>query len=162
MRCLRFSVGSRSLAIDLSWVREVCPMVRLNPVPGAPAWLRGLMDYHGTLLPAADLGALLGEAPVATTVGARILLLEGAIDGTESGRRALFGLLVDHVDAPATLERSGSWSAQAGLPDLPFLHEVASDGPRAVLVLDAGRLASQHAGLLQGSAGLAPLPGRVP
>jgi chemotaxis-related protein WspB len=131
-------------------------------VPGAPPWLRGLLDHHGSLVPSVDLGLLLGGSPVEPTVGARILLLEGAIDGSSSGRRALFGVLVDRVDAPMTLDRDGSWSAPDGLPELSFIREIATMERREVLVLDAARLAGQHAGLLQGSATLAIASGRAP
>jgi chemotaxis-related protein WspB len=151
MRCLRFRVGDRELAIDLAWVREVCPIVHLHAVPGAPAWLRGLFDYHGSLLPAADLGVLMGSEPIAARMGARLLLLEGPIEDAPGARRAAFGLLVDRVDTPDTLDRSGSWSAQAGLPGLPFLREVTGRPGQPVHLLDAGRLAATHASLLQGS-----------
>lgn len=137
-------------------------MVRLRSVPGAPVWLRGLLDYHGTLVPTADLGMLLGGTAVEPAIGARILLLEGAIDGSASGRRALFGVLVDRVDTPLTLERDGSWSTPDGLPEFSFIREVATMERQDILVLDAARLAGQHAGLLQGSAALAIAPGRGP
>jgi chemotaxis signal transduction protein len=117
----------------------------------APDWLRGLFDYHGTLLPAADLGVLLGGAPIEMRVGSRMLLLEGPMDGSPDARRAAFGLLVDRVDTPETLERSGSWSAAEGLPNLPFLREIVGGPGKPVHMLDAGRLAGAHAGLLQGS-----------
>lgn len=156
MRSLRFTVGARNLAVDLSWVREVCPIVHLKPVPQAPAWLRGLFDYHGALLPAADLGVLLGGAPVQARVGARMLLLEGPMDGVPEARHAAFGLLVDGVEAPTSLDRAGSWSALEGLPGLPFLREIATGDAQPVLVLDAARLAAVHAGLLQGPGAPAP------
>ncbi|MBM4006290.1 MAG: hypothetical protein FJ292_01795 [Planctomycetes bacterium] len=162
MRCLQFTVGARNLAVDLSWVREVCPMVRFREVPGAPPWIRGLLNYHGTLIPSVDLSMLLGGPAVEPTLGARILLLEGPIDGSAEGRRAVFGALVDTVDAPATLDRDGSWTARNGLPELPFIREVARVDHRDVLVLDAARLAAQHAGLLQGSSSLSTLPGSHP
>ncbi|MFM7806782.1 MAG: hypothetical protein ACKPEA_02480, partial [Planctomycetota bacterium] len=96
------------------------------------------------------------------TLGARILLLEGPIDGSAEGRRAVFGALVDTVDAPATLDRDGSWIARDGLPELPFIREVASVDRREILVLDAAHLAAQHSGLLQGSSSLSTLPGSLP
>jgi len=162
MRSLRFTVGARNLAVDLAWVREVCPIVDLKPVPQAPAWLRGLFDYHGTLLPAADLGLLLGGEPVQARVGSRMLLLEGPMDGVAEARHAAFGLLVDGVDSPATLDRSGSWSAPEGLPGLPFLREIATGQTQPVLVLDAARLAAVHAGLLHGPGTLAPRTHALP
>lgn len=162
MRSLRFSVGSRDLAVDLAWVREVCPIVHLQAVPRSPAWLRGLFDYHGTLLPAADLGVLLGGEPVQPRVGARMLLLEGAIDGAADGRRAAFGLLVERVDTPSELERAGSWTALEGLPGIPFVREFAAGAREPVLVLDAGRLAATHAPLLQGPGVLVISPSAHP
>lgn len=152
MRCLRFMVGARDLAVDLSWVREVCPVVRLRAMPGAPEWLRGLMDHHGVLVPVLDLGLLLGGSAVEPLVGARILLLEGPIDGSHDARHTLFGALVDAVDAPATLDRDGSWSAPGDLPVMPFVGEVARVGAQPVFVMDAGRLALHHAGLPRQSA----------
>ena len=158
MRCLRFTVGARDLAVNLAWVREVCPVVRLRPMPGAPEWLRGIMDHHGVLVPVLDLGVMLGGAGIESAIGARILLLEGPIGGSSDARHALFGVLVDAVDAPETLDRDGSWSVPEGLPGLPFLHEVARAGRGLVLVLDAGRLAGQHAALLLGAAPTPSLP----
>ena len=144
--------------MNLAWVREVCPLVRLRPMPGAPEWLRGLMDHHGVLVPVLDLGVMLGGTGIEPAVGARILLLEGPLGSTSDARHALFGALVDAVDAPVTLDRDGSWSVPDGLPGLPFLHEVARAGPGLVLVLDAGRLAGQHPALLQGAGSTPSLP----
>lgn len=151
-------VGTRDLAVDLSWVREVCPVVRLRAMPGAPDWLRGLMDHHGVLVPVLDLGVMLGGSAVEPLVGARILLLEGPIDGSHGARHTLFGALVDKVDAPVTLDREGSWSAPDGLPTVPFVGEVARVGAQQVFVMDAGRLAFHHAGLLQRSTLTRALP----
>jgi chemotaxis-related protein WspB len=157
MQALRFRIGDRTLAIDLRWIREVCPIVRLRPLPQAPAWLPGLFDYHGSLLPAVDGGIALGGEPVPAAIGARILLLHGAMDDRPEAPRATFGLLVDRVDGVATLDRDGgSWTARDGLPGLPFLREVVNQAGASVHLLDAARLASMHASLLEGPGMLAP------
>lgn len=156
MQALRFRIADRILAVDLRWVREVCPIVHLRPLPGAPAWLPGLLDYHGALLPVVDGGVALGGAPIDCHIGARILLLHGAMDDRPDAPRASFGLRVDLVDNPFALEREGTtWTAREGLPGIPFLREVVNQGDRIVLVLDAARLASMHASLLEGPAVLA-------
>jgi chemotaxis-related protein WspB len=146
MRILRLSVGSRNLAIDLRWVREVCPFVHLQPLPSAPAWLRGLCDYHGALLPVADMGALLDGQAIEPRIGARLVLLQGAIDGSPEGRLVAFGMLVDRVDGTDSLDRSGSWNAPEGLPGLPFVREVA--GVARTIVLDPAVMVRTHVELL--------------
>ena len=150
------------LAVDLRWVREVCPIVNLRPLPQAPTWMPGLFDYHGTLLPVVDGGIALGAAPVARNVGARMLLLHGAMDDRSDAPRATFALLVDLVDNLFEVQREGAtWTAREGLPGLPFLREVVNQGGTSVLMLDAARLASMHAALLEGPALLALAgPGR--
>lgn len=155
MQALRFRIGDRWLAIDVRWVREVCPYVPMQAVPGAPAWLRGLFDFHGSLLPAIDGGLLLGGEAVHARLGARLLLLQGAPPDRPDAPHVVFGLLVHAVEGVTTVERGEGWSPRDGLPTLPFLTEVARCDGRETLLLDAARLAVQHAGLLDGSGALA-------
>lgn len=163
MQALRFRIGDRTLAVDLRWVREVCPIVHLRPLPQAPAWLPGLFDYHGALLPVVDGGIALGGAAVGRNIGARILLLHGAMDDRPDAPRASLGLLVDLVHNLGEIEREGAtWTAREGLPGLPFLREVVNQGGESVIVLDAARLASMHASLLEGPAMLASLGNQRP
>ena len=156
MQALRFRIGDRVLAVDLRWVREVCPIVHLRALPQAPAWLPGLLDYHGSLVPVVDGSVALGGAPVDRRIGARILLLHGAMEERPESPRATFGLIVSLVDNLGTIDQAGAtWTAREGLPGLPFLREVVNQAGASVLMLDAARLASMHAALLEGPAMLA-------
>jgi chemotaxis-related protein WspB len=155
MRALRFQVLDRALAVDLRHVHEVCPAVRLKPVPAAPAWLAGLLDYHGQLLPAVDASVLLGGDPVPLAVGTRILLMRAPTQQAGDAPMATFGLVVHAVDGVLDVDHAECWTTRDGLPGLPFLTEVAQGDRRGVLVLDATRLAALHAGLLTGPAVLA-------
>lgn len=47
----------------LDHVVEVFAAVATAPLPGAPSFVRGLIDVHGTLVPVIDLRARLGLAP---------------------------------------------------------------------------------------------------
>lgn len=158
MRVLRFRIGDRWLAVDLTWVREVCPPARLRAVPGAPRWMPGLLDLHGTLVPTVDGGVLLGDAPVPVRVGARIIVLEGPLQGRPDAAQARFGLLASAVEGVSEVDRGGGWSAHGGLPGLGFLTEVIRSETGETLLLDAGLLAGEHAALLAGEPALS-LPG---
>jgi chemotaxis signal transduction protein len=151
MQALRFRIGDRALAMDLRWVREVCQPVTMRALPQSPAWLLGLFDFHGNLLPAVDGGSLLGGAPVQARLGSRLLLLHGSVDGSGTGACATFGLLVDSVEGVGAIDRGNAWSVREGLPGLPFVAEAVHGQGEPVLLLDAARLAVEHAGLLQGS-----------
>lgn len=139
------------MAVDLRWVREVCPLVRLRPLPAGPPWLRGLFDYHGQLLPAVDASVLLGGPEIGQSIGARILLLHGPSGSGVDTPLATFGLLVDGVDGVVDAGTE-AWTTRQGLPGMPFIGEVTQGDPSGVLVLEPSRLASMHADLLQGPA----------
>ncbi len=152
MQALRFTIGKQSLAVDLRWIREVCPFVHIRSLPHSPAWLRGLVDYHGQLLPVLDGGVLLGSEPVDQKIGARILLLHGPMSDEPGAMTAQYGLLVDSVDCLQQIDRADAWTAREGLPGLPFLKDVINVASGSVMVLDAAQLASLHANVLQGHA----------
>jgi chemotaxis-related protein WspB len=155
MRALRFRVDGRTLAMDLGWIHEICPLVRLKEVPGVPSWLAGLMDHHGQLVPVVDASLLMGGPGVAQVLGARLILVHGADHDAADARVATFALRVHAVEGVADLDRGASWTTSGGLPGMPFLGEVTGDGTGSVHLLEPARLAALHASLLQGPAVLA-------
>ena len=54
-RLLLFEVAGRLCACDLTTVREIIAMRPATRLPGAPAWIRGLINLRGTLLTVVDL-----------------------------------------------------------------------------------------------------------
>lgn len=57
---LHFRVANMQLCVPLDYVSKVLPLMSLQPVPGAPPYLRGLMNLHGASIPVMDLAARLG------------------------------------------------------------------------------------------------------
>lgn len=58
---LYFRVSNMQLCVPLDHVSKVLPLMALQPVPGAPPYLRGLMNLHGESIPVMDLAARLGH-----------------------------------------------------------------------------------------------------
>lgn len=56
----RMRVGDTVYAIDLMKVREVVPPQHVQPVPGAPTFVVGLLELRGDFLPVIDLRQRLG------------------------------------------------------------------------------------------------------
>ena len=87
-RILLFSLGERVFGCAVDGVREIIPSRRATRLPGAPDYVRGLINLRGSLLTVVDLGLRLGEPDAARADGSTILL--------EYGGRVL-GLAVDDV-----------------------------------------------------------------
>ena len=87
--------GSR-YAVDMSAVAEVVPVPTVTRLPGAPAWLWGVVNWRGRVLAAVDLRPLVGAPIDPMPTSARLVVLSE--EGVE------LGLLADRV--PGLLECS--------------------------------------------------------
>jgi twitching motility protein PilI len=57
-RGVGFRLGQRRLVSSFDEVMEILPMPPVTPVPGAQAWMLGVANVRGTLLPVVDLKQL--------------------------------------------------------------------------------------------------------
>ena len=139
MKVLVFHIGPDRYGLPLRAIARVLPAVELKHIPLAPAWIAGLMDYHGAPVPVVDLSRLSGFTPEQVWFDSRIVLAD--YEGQ------LLGLLVEHVvgiDAidPARLADSGIVSApflgqvvgmETGMLQLVDVAHVLNDDVRALL-----------------------------
>jgi len=87
-RTLLFRVGATTYGCNIETVREILPYRRATRLPGAPAYVQGLINLRGTIVTVLDLGARLeaGRPPVH----------EGSIIMVEHGNRTV-GVAVEEV-----------------------------------------------------------------
>ncbi len=112
MLVLRFELAGIAHAIDCRDVVEVIPLVEVQGIFGAPAWVRGLFVYRGRPTPVLDLGALIASRGAHDAYATRIVMVR---IGSSS---RLMGLVADRatdiervsdadlVDAPIQLEEA--------------------------------------------------------
>lgn len=95
---LSFRLAEQEYSVDIMSVREIRGWTRATPLPHAPAFVRGVINLRGTVLPVVDLSIRLGMAPVAGDARNVIIVVQV---GTQSA-----GLLVDAVSDILALPRS--------------------------------------------------------
>jgi purine-binding chemotaxis protein CheW len=126
-RYLVARAAGQRIAISLDETREIIAVKSLTRLPGAPAWVAGLLNVRGSVITVLDLDARLGGAAA-----------EGPVVIVEEGGRT-FGLRVSGVeavhlatDAPLPIEvaRSADGVVRGMVPV----------GDAAALVLDVGAL----------------------
>jgi len=99
LEILKFKIPGMRLCAPLANVVKVLPLMELQPAPGAPRYLRGLMNLHGRSIPVIDLAARLGYGGYTRyTLETPILLCEH--EGLQTG------LIVDKVIGVETLEQN--------------------------------------------------------
>lgn len=89
-------IGAQEFALDIMAVREIRGWTAPTPLPWAPAYVPGMIDLRGVIIPVIDLGARLGLPAAAPTALSVVVVVQV--------RDRLTGLLVDGVSDLMTLE----------------------------------------------------------
>jgi purine-binding chemotaxis protein CheW len=89
-RTLLFRVAEGVYGCDIDAVREIIPYRRATRLPGAPAYVQGLINLRGTIVTVLDLGSRLDPARAPMHDGGGSIIL------AEHGTRVV-GVAVDEV-----------------------------------------------------------------
>jgi chemotaxis-related protein WspB len=146
MLLLTFRAAENLYAVDVTRVVEVVPRVELRRLPHAPAYLTGLFDYRGAVVPVIDLAILLGLDPCRDRLSTRIILVdlrpgETHRDGPSSpSRRRLVGLVAEHVSDVASVTPEQVISPPMNLPQAPYLGAIVEVGQEMTQLIIADHL----------------------
>lgn len=130
---VEFALAHERYAIEAAYVREALPFEDLTPLPCAPAFVRGLVNVRGRILPVIDLKRFLGLPDPGIGDLHRILVVSAA--------NLEFGLLADVVIGIRPLSSAALQPIPAALGAAhgDYFRGVTSD---RVALLDAVRLLS--------------------
>ncbi len=102
-------LGSSRYAVAMADVAEVAAVPGVTRIPGSPAWLAGVANWRGRMLPVLDLRPLLSAAVVPLASSARLVVLArgDVVAGVvaEAVPGVYDGELADPGGAPADPER---------------------------------------------------------
>jgi purine-binding chemotaxis protein CheW len=88
-RMVLFVVGEHRFGVPIDRIREIIPLRPYTPMPGAEAFVCGLINLRGRIVTVVDLGARLGLAPASHHPDHSIVIVEH--------RGRLVGLAVQDV-----------------------------------------------------------------
>lgn len=140
---LTFTLDNESFATEISKVREVLEYTQITKVPRVPAFLRGVINLRGSVVPVVDLRLQFGMPELKPTIDTCIIILELEL----GGQQLLLGALADSVQevielSSAGLEQPPSLGNQI---DTRFIKSMAKHEGRFVIVLDINQIFSSQA-----------------
>ena len=97
---LTFALGDEMFAIDIRGIKEIIEYGGLTTVPMMPAFIRGVINLRGAVVPVVDLAVKLGMAPATLTRWSCIVVVEVKL----GGERVVLGLLSDAIGQVIELE----------------------------------------------------------
>lgn len=78
---LSFFLAGEEYALGILQVREIINYGTVTRVPGMPAWVQGVTNLRGSVLPVIDLAVKFGLPPCALTRRTCIVVVEGLSQG---------------------------------------------------------------------------------
>ncbi len=97
---LTFKLEDEVFALDISKVREVLDFTVVAKVPQTPAFMLGVINLRGSVVPVVDMRLKFGMSQTETTVNTCIIIVEIEIDGEIT----VLGALADSVQEVMDLD----------------------------------------------------------
>jgi purine-binding chemotaxis protein CheW len=102
---LTFALGDEVFAMDIRTVREIIQHASMTVVPMMPAFVRGVINLRGAVVPVIDLQSRFGRGTA--VVGKKTCTV--VFDASRDGEKMELGLMVDSVSevieiAPSKIE----------------------------------------------------------
>jgi purine-binding chemotaxis protein CheW len=137
---LTFGIGTEEYALGILRVREILQYGAVTRVPRTPAWVRGVINLRGSVVPVLDLAVKFGLPPSPISRSTCIVITEVVLEGES----VVLGVVADEVSQVVDLP------PDAVMPPPSFGTRVRVDylrgmgrvGERLVLLLDADKMLS--------------------
>ncbi len=138
---LTFALGEEVFAMDIRTVREIIQVGPMTTVPLMPAFVRGVINLRGAVVPVIDLHVRFGRPPACVGKKSCVVIFDAQGQPGSGGDRVELGLMVDAVseviDIPASqIEPPPSFG---GTVRRDFIRGMAKLGTRFVILLEPDR-----------------------
>ena len=137
---LSFVLAGDEYALSLVQVKEIIECLALTRVPGVPAWIRGVLNLRGAVVPVVDLAVKFGVAPTAITRRTCVIIIELSVDDEQM----VMGVIVDAVDQVLELKESDIQPPPPFGPKVRIdcIEGMADRGGKFVVLLNMDRILS--------------------
>ena len=146
---LTFGLGDEEYGVAVLKVREIIGMQPVTRVPRTPAFIRGVINLRGAVIPVMDLRERFGMPPAGDEAPAELRCIVVTQVAGPDGRPVLMGVVVDRVSEVAAVADADVGPAPSFGPGVrtEYLLGVAAgaaatgtEGGRVRLLLDIDRV----------------------
>lgn len=135
---ITFHVAGQLFGLDIMDIREIRAWSPVTRLPHVPAYVAGVVNLRGSVLPVFDLAARLGWSPTEATPRNPIIVID--INGKSRG--LIVDSVNDIVSIPALSLQQPDASGHDGI--IPFIEGLAPLGEDMVIVLNLAALSADE------------------
>lgn len=137
---LTFCLAGEEYAINILRVKEIIEYDVVTKVPKTPAWIRGVINLRGNVVPVVDLAVKFGMEPSPRTKLSCIIIVE--FEG--KGEDVVMGVVADSVSqviefGPGDIDSPPTFGTRV---DVEYLLAMGKLGKKFALILDIDRVLS--------------------
>jgi len=149
---LTFLMAHEKYGLEILKVREIIGIMDVTPVPTTPAFVRGVINLRGKVIPVVDLRLKFGMEPKEDTQRTCIIVVHLAREGQEM----IMGIIVDEVSEVLDIDQDQIEPPPSFGADIrtDFILGMGKVNQRVVTMLDIDRVLSEREiALVENSAG---------
>jgi len=137
---LTFTAAGEEYGIGILKVKEIIGVMAITTVPQTPAYMKGVINLRGKVIPIVDLRLKFGMEEIDYTEKTCIIVVE-AISG---GRQLMIGILVDSVSEVLNIKGSDIEDAPdfGSRLNIDYILGMAKTGGKVKILLDIDRVLS--------------------
>ena len=135
---IKIKMGDEMFGIDIKYIDNIVRMQNITRVPKVPAYIKGVINLRGEVLPVFSLRLKMNMEEVEETKKFRIIIIK--LDGS------YVGLIVDEVREVITLQNDLTEKVyrDPSDPTQNFLLGVGKDGDNLISLLDLNEVVAER------------------
>lgn len=144
MKALTIRLQDEVFAIEAESVREILDVVPITEVPNARAFVGGLINVRGRVVPLADLRVMFGMDRPPPDVNTRIVVIEVELNGEPT----IVAILADRVHDVTDLETASIQEApRVGMRWRPeYVRGIGKRGDQFIIIPEMGTILTMQDG----------------
>ncbi len=147
VQLVTFQVGTEAYGLDIHAITEVVRPLKITPLPKMPAFIEGVINLRGVIIPVVDLRNRFEVKTAASDPRKmRMMITRGAIHRAAGVSGDLLGLLVDYVDEVIHVPKKNIDAAPEAATgrNADFITGMGKVGDRLIILIDIARILSQQ------------------
>lgn len=137
-RYLTFYLGTEEYGIAIHCIKEIIAMMKITNVPKIPAYMRGVINLRGSIIPIVDTRKRFSMSAQEVDMHTAIIIVE--VEKTS------IGFIVDRVEEVSSIDASSLSAAPKfgnSAVDADFISQVARIDDRVIMILDVLKLVEE-------------------
>jgi purine-binding chemotaxis protein CheW len=147
IQLVTFQVGTEEYGLAINSITEVVRPLKITPLPKMPAFIEGVINLRGVIIPIVDLRNRFELKTIKNDPRKmRMIITRGAVHTATGASLDLLGLVVDNVDEVIHVPKKDIDAAPEAATGrhADFITGMGKVGDRLIILLDITRILSQQ------------------